>query len=180
MCTFCRFVPLIAWLVGLPAIALAQPAQSFEQAKLLLAAGDDLTVVHGSGTITRGKLSTIGSGELVVDARGGVQRWREADVREIRLRTNDSLLNGAMIGAGVGAGLGSLLYLDNECRGDPACARAVVQGAAVSAGIGALIDALIRRNRIVYQRAPTGTTWFVHPIFPGVTRRAGMRISVRF
>ena len=147
---------------------------------MLVGPGDDLTVLDGSGTVTRGKLSAIAAEELLLDVGGAVRRWRETDVREIRFRMKDSILNGVLIGAAIGAALGSLYYLDNECRGDPACAAAVAQGAAVGAGTGWLIDAIIRPSRLIYERSPSLATRFIRPTFSGPTWRVGMQRSVRF
>jgi hypothetical protein len=76
--------------------------------------------------------------ELVLAVGGDLRRWRQADIRAIRVRGKDSIVNGILIGAAVGAALGSLNYLDNDCRGDAACAAGLALGAAVCAGAGGL------------------------------------------
>lgn len=176
-----RFAMLGASLFALPGMAWGQqPAQSLEQLKVLVAPGDDLTVFHPSGATTRGKLSAITPEELVLDVGGNVRRWRQADIRAIRLRGKDSILNGILIGAAIGAALGSLNYLDNECRGDAACAVGLALGAAVCAGAGGLIDSLIRPSRLIYERAPNRATRLVKPTFAGHGWRGAVQVSVRF
>ena len=157
-----------------------EPVQSLEQARTLLAPGADLTVLDASGTVTRGKLSAIVPGELSLDVGGSVRRWTEADVRQIRHRVNDSVLNGVIIGAAIGAGLPALMYFDNECRGDPACAAAVARGAAIGALAGGIVDALIRPNRLIYQHPSIAGGRHVHLIVPALPWRAGAQLCVDF
>ena len=176
-----RFATLGASLFSLPGVAWGQqPAQSLEQLKPLVTPGDDLTVIHPSGAMTRGTLSAITPEELVLDVGGRVRRWPAADVRAVRLRVKDSILNGILIGAAIGAALGSLNYLDNECRGDAACAAGLALGAAVCAGAGGLIDSLIRPSRLIYERAPNRATRLVGPTLAGHGWRAAVQVSVRF
>ena len=172
---------LAASLLALPGVAWAQqPAQSLEQLKLLVAPGDDLTVVHPAGAITRGKLSAITPEEITLDVGGRIQRWPAADIGAVRLRVKDSILNGILIGAAIGAALGSLNYLDNDCRGDAACAAGLALGAAVCAGAGGLIDSLIRPSRTIYERAPNRAAWLVAPTFAGHGWRVAAQLSVSF
>ena len=175
-----RFVTLGASLFS-PGLAWGQqPAQSLEQLKVLVAPGDDLTVFDPPGATTRGKLSAITPEELVLDVGGDVRRWRQADIRAIQLREKDSIVNGILSGAAIGAALGSLNYLDNECRGDATCTAGLALGAAVCAGAGGLIDALIGPSRLIYERAPTGATRLVRPTFVSHEWRAAVQVSVRF
>ena len=90
------------------------------------------------------------------------------------------MVNGILIGAALGAALGSLNSLDNECRGDAACAAGLALGTAVCAGTGGLIDAFIRPTRLIYERAPAGVTWNIRPTFAPHEWRAAVQVSVRF
>ncbi len=176
-----RFAILSSSLFGLPGMASGQqPAQSFEQLKGLVAPGDDLTIFHPSGATTRGKLSAITPQELIVDVGGDVRRLGPTDIRAIRRRGTDSIVNGILIGAAIGTVLGSLNYLDNECRGDAGCAAGLALGAAVCAGAGGLVDALIRPSQLIYERAPTGATRLVRPALVSQGWRAAVQVSVRF
>jgi hypothetical protein len=157
-----------------------QPARSLEQLQVLVAPGDDLTVVHRTGITTRGQLSAVGPEEVVLDVGGNLRRWREPDIRAIWLRGNDTIVNGIVIGAAIGAALGSLNYLDNDCRGDAGCAAGLALGAAMCAGAGGLIDALIRPSRLIYAGAPTGAMRLVRPAFVSPGWRAAVGVSVRF
>jgi len=68
------------------------------------------------------------------------------------VRESDSLINGALIGAGVGvaSGLGFCTLMEpwRNCRDD---FGAMIRTGAIGAGIGIAIDALIRKK--VYQNA---------------------------
>lgn len=176
-----RFVMLSASLFTLPSTAWGQqPAQSLEQLAVRVAPGDALTVVHRSGSTMRGRLSAITPEELVLDVGGDLRRWRQADIRAIRLRGHDSILNGVLIGGAIGAGLGSLNYLDNDCRGDAACAAGLALGAAMCAAVGGLVDALIRPSRLIYERPPTASTRLLRPPLVSHGWRAAVQVSVGF
>ena len=93
------------------------------------------------------------------------------------VRQSDSLLNGALIGAGAGVASGLVLCTMMEpwrnCRDD---VGSMLTTGAIGAGIGMGIDALIRRK--IYQTA-SGTAE-VHAA-PLIGRRArGLQLSVRF
>ena len=93
------------------------------------------------------------------------------------VRQSDSLLNGALIGAGAGVGSGLLFCTRMEpwdnCRDDYG---AIFKFGAIGAGIGMGIDALIRKT--VFQSASGATEVHASPI---LSRRAkGLRLSVRF
>jgi hypothetical protein len=141
-----------------PAIALAQPpATSFADLARIVERGDTVTVVDDAQARTRGVVFAIAA-EVVLRADGVNRRWSAAGISEVRRRQPDSLWNGALIGAAIGGGLSSLNYLDNECRGDPACAQAVAIYGAIGAGVGALVDSLIRGDRSIYIR-PSTSGW---------------------
>ena len=72
------------------------------------------------------------------------------------------------------------MFLDNECRDDPACYTAL----AVYAGIGALaglgIDALIHRDVVVYT-APPPSAQRAFTVAPFVARgRSGVRSTITY
>ena len=93
------------------------------------------------------------------------------------VRQSDSLLNGALIGAG--AGVASVLFICRQmepwrvCRDD---VGTMARFGALGAGIGMGVDALIRKK--VYQSASGATEVHAAPI---LGRRAkGLRMSVSF
>jgi hypothetical protein len=111
-------------------------------------------------------------------AGGQIRRLRTTDIRRVRVRHSDSVLNGALIGAGAAVGSGLFLCSLTEpwenCRDD---VGPMVQVGAIGAGIGIAVDALIRGRTTIYE-APGSTRLHAAPI---VARQAvGLRVSVRF
>ena len=95
----------------------------------------------------------------------------------VAVRENDSLINGALIGAGAAVASGLFLCTRMEpwrnCRDDYG---AMVKIGAIGAGIGMGIDALIRKK--VHQSASGETEVHATPL---IGRRAkGLRLSVTF
>jgi hypothetical protein len=95
----------------------------------------------------------------------------------VAVRESDSLLNGALIGAGTG--IASVLFICRQMEPWRVCLDDVgtmAKFGALGAGIGMGVDALIRKK--VYQSASGGTE--VHAA-PFIGRRAkGLRLSVTF
>ena len=95
----------------------------------------------------------------------------------VTVRESDSLINGALIGAGAGVASGlvfcTLMEPWENCNDD---FGSMMKVGAIGAGIGMGIDALIRKK--VYQTASGETEVHAAPI---IGRRAkGLRLSVRF
>ena len=98
------------------------------------------------------------SGDIVTTTAGDdVRRLRTTDVVRVRVRHSDSLLNGALIGAGAAVASGLFLCRLTEpwenCRDD---AGPMFRIGALGAGVGIGIDALIRGRRTIYE-APQGS-----------------------
>ena len=105
--------------------------------------------------------------QLALEAQNGVR---------IDRRRNDSVLNGAIIGAAAGVGTGIALCLAMEpwetCNNPGPLARFGALGAAI--GIG--VDALIRPRETIFM--PPGTHVSVAPVVGRATK--GLRVAVRF
>lgn len=94
------------------------------------------------------------------------------------IRKSDSLINGALIGAGVAVASGLFICTRMEpwevCRGN---VGSILKLGAVGAGIGAGVDALIRGRATIYQ-SENGTTLHATPL---IGRDAnGIRLAVTF
>jgi hypothetical protein len=92
---------------------------------------------------------------------------------------SDSLINGALIGAGVAVASGLFVCTRMEpwrvCRDD---VGPMLKLGAIGAGIGAGIDALLMRRHVTSDDNPNGTTLHAAPI---ISRDAkGVRLSVGF
>jgi hypothetical protein len=107
----------------------------------------------------------------VTTGPAGVER------RPVRLRLSDSLLNGALIGAGAGVASGLLLCRATEpwenCRDD--VGPMLIFGA-LGAGIGTGIDALLRREQTM---PPGGRSGLVVRSLAG-RRLRGLQLVLRF
>jgi len=176
-------IPIVVLAVALagPASALAQlPTSTLDQLSLIVREGDLVSVRDRTGTSIRGRIMDVRTDRLIIDAGGIPRSWSADELREIRRRTHDSVLNGAIIGAVIGGGLTSSIYLDNECRGDPVCAKAVIVYAVIGAAAGAGIDALIRANPLIYRRSVSRVSWSVAPTFSVDHRGAGIQLSMGY
>jgi hypothetical protein len=159
----------------------AQPvAPSLAELNGLGQVKSNVTVTDTNGREFRGRIADASESLLSLRIGSEIRRFDKAEVRSVRVRTEDSLANGALIGAAVAGGLTSLQFLDNECRDDPACYEALT----VYAGIGALaglgIDALIHGNVVVYT-APAPGAHHMLTVAPMVARgRKGVRLTIAF
>ena len=160
--------------------ASAQPntAQRFEQLQVLVATGDTVKVIDRDGYRMAGRIADISNSRLILDVNGAKRTLTESDVREVRRRSGDSLVNGAWWGLGVGGGIGAAAYAA-YCVTAPCSASdvwIVPVYAALGTGIAVGFDALIRRERALY-RAPGTLAMSVTPI---VGRRTGVGVSFAF
>jgi hypothetical protein len=94
------------------------------------------------------------------------------------VRKSDSVLNGALIGAGAAVGTGLYICTRMEpwevCTGNPG---SIVRLGLIGAGIGAAVDALIRRRVTIYE-TPDGASLHAAPIISRDTK--GVRLSLTF
>lgn len=120
------------------------------------------------------------SGDIVTTTTGNeTRRLRTADVMRVKVRQRDSVLNGALIGAGAAVASGllfcSLMESWENCRDDVGPMLAI---GAIGAGAGIGIDALIRGRRTIYEAAGPSTQLQVAPIIARHAR--GLQVSLRF
>ena len=112
----------------------------------------------------------------VVSTSSGV--FRTTEIMQVRARHFDSVVNGAVLGAGVMIGTG--LFMCRLMEPWDVCNNpgSIAQTGALGAGIGIGVDALIRGRRTIYT-ARTGTAHLqVIPLLG--TRSHGVRVSVSF
>jgi hypothetical protein len=159
--------------------AIAQEARSFVQLQVLVRPTDTVTVTERGGAQTRGRIVAVTDSSLQLAVTGAVREFAEVDVLEIRQRRPDSLANGAKYGVlagGTFGALGAALVL-RDCVG---CAFAVAGlYAALGAGIGVGIDALIVRERTIFTINRTSSTRInVSPLVS--SRDRGLLVSISF
>ena len=179
--TICGVVFLLMCAGG-TRVEAQEVASSFDQLTVLVAPGDEITVVDVSGRKTKGVIGKVSRDELILVNSAGPRRLGEVDVATISQRRDDSLMNGAIIGAVAGTAYfatAAALLRDSD-GGEVIISTAIVWGV-LSAGIGAAagvgIDALISRRHVIYQK-PGRSKVSVSPVF-GRGRRGGA-VTVTF
>lgn len=158
-------------------------ASSFEQLLVLVKPGDKITVVDVTGREATARIGKLSRDTLTLTTPAGPRDLGEAEVSEIRRRRDDSLKNGAIIGAVAAAAyfLTMAAVLRDADGGDVIIGRAVAGGvlfAGMGAAAGVGIDAMITRKQVIYRKSSRETTVRVSPLF-GCRRRGGA-ITVTF
>lgn len=151
-------------LLMLPAQSLAQTVLTFDHLADRLNAGDRVRIVDTAGREHAGAVAALGP-EVIALARGGgaTERFARADVREVWTRRHDPVRNGALIGFGsIAVSYCALAVSWGNAR---QCGLPAIFLGGVGAGIGALVDAAISRQGVVF-RAEAPVTWHLRPV-PG-------------
>ena len=158
-------------------------AASFEQLGVLVKPGDKITVVDVTGRKAEGRIGKLSRDILTLATPAGPRELGEVEVAEIRQRRDDSLKNGAIIGAVAGtAYFVTMAALLSDSDGGDVIISTAVTGGVLFAGLGAAagvgIDALITRKQVIYRKSSRETKVSVSPLF-GHGRR-GAAVSVKF
>ncbi|AMY08711.1 hypothetical protein LuPra_01915 [Luteitalea pratensis] len=133
-----------------PAATSAQPVATSLQQLQSLGSDRTVTLTDASGRTFRGTIADVSEAWLCMQIGREWRCFEATDVDSVQARKEDSLANGALIGAAVGSGLTSLIFLDNECRDDPSCYAAVALYGGIGAAAGLIVDAFIHRSLVVY------------------------------
>jgi hypothetical protein len=158
-------------------------ASSFDQLSVLVKPGDNITVVDTAGKKTDGRIGTLSRERLMLVTPAGPRELSEADVAMIRQRRDDSLRNGAIIGAAAGtAYYVTLMAIFSRISdgGDMIVSSAVIGGvlfAGLGAAAGVGIDALITRRQVIYRSAPGQKRVSVSPVFGHGKRGAAVTLT---
>jgi hypothetical protein len=155
-------------------------AQEDERIRGSVKDGQRVVVIDDQGRELAGKIDRVGADSLRLLVRDQPTDVRLADIVRID-RPPDTLANGAGIGFGVGAVLGLTALALEDARAcdpgvwfdcsDPSIASYVLVplvtgGLGTAIGVG--IDALVRRDRTIYQRGRTVRTTVVPAIGHGM------------
>lgn len=173
---------LLVWRVGALAAAVTmgggsavsakEPARTMADLEARLTPGTKIDVVDRQGRIVRGEFARADDeGVLVISyGSGEARRVPAPDVLSVT-RPGDSVLNGALIGAGFGAL--PVIGLEGNLA-----SREAVTIVGTYAAIGALIDFAFKGRTVVY-RPPAGrVSWSVTP--HPVPRGAGVQVALKF
>jgi hypothetical protein len=154
-------------------------ASSFEQLAVLVKPGDKITIVDRAGTEANGRVAGLSGDTLTLAMPAGPRYLGEVDVAEIRQRRDDSLKNGAIIGAVAGtAYYVSMAVLLSDSDGGDVIIGTALAGGVLFAGMGAAaglgIDALITHKRVIYRRSGRETRIRISPLIGGGWRGAAV------
>jgi hypothetical protein len=142
-------VSFLAVVLLAPSRGSAQVLQAFEDLALRVNLDDQLQVEDQSGVKATGRLTHLTRDEFTIQTDAGEKRFTGEDVRDVAVRGH-SLRKGALIGAGVFVVLNAVAAASH---GDAGGVPGVLGAAAVGAGDGLAMGALISQMRTVY-RAP--------------------------
>jgi hypothetical protein len=162
-----------------------QEAKTFEQLQMLVRPNDTVTVRDAAGATLRGRIADLSATSLRLVDKNPLRTFALADVVEVRVRRQDSLANGAKIGAGVGAALATISIIalcaaddDSGCSGW--IVLAVGPYAAMGAGMGVAVDAMRVRERTVFRAAPAGSVAHrvqIAPVLGGGRKGVALRLT---
>jgi hypothetical protein len=146
---------MLALLLILLAPALAQPSSppaAVSPLASVLTPGMTVWVTDTTGREQRMRVVDVTATELVSTVDGATRRFAVADVRRVTTRISDSPIEGALIGAAAAVASGLTLCRATEpwrnCIDD---VGPMARIGAVGAGIGIVVDALIRGRQTVYE-----------------------------
>jgi hypothetical protein len=176
------FVLAITVVVFCSAAANAQGiANSLQELRLLVRAGDTVRVTDSTGRIRTAKIGELTPQALVLGDGANRVSLDEKDITTITQRRSDPLGNGALWGMGIGGGLVGLAFAATGDGGEGAgvVVGATIAWAAIGAGLGVGIDALIRRHMVVFERpGDAGPRVRVSPLVS--PQAAGARVALTF
>jgi hypothetical protein len=159
--------------------AAAQPPAAVSAAvEAALIPGTTVWITDFDGMESKARILSLADDVVTITAGDRTRSLRTRDVARVKVRRSDSLLNGALIGAGAAVASGLLLCRLTEpwenCRDD---IGPMFRIGVVGTGIGIGIDALIRGRKTIYE-APGAPTLHVAPLIG--RRAAGMQLSFTF
>ena len=175
---------LLLLCMGAAGVEAQTVASSFDELGVFVKPGDKISVVDVSGKRVNGRVGKLSRDALTLMTESGARHLLESDVALVRQRRDDSLWNGAVIGAAAGGGYFATLMIifHNYSDGGDVIVPTMIAGGAMIVGMGAAagvgLDALIRRSHVIYRKNGSGTKVSVAPLF-GSGRR-GAAVSVRF
>jgi hypothetical protein len=160
--------------------AAAAPAQTPQRdVGTALRPGTTVWITDSSGREDKARVVDLSGDIVTISARDDARRLRTSDIVRVQVRESDSLINGALIGAGAAVASGLFVCTRMEpwrnCRDD---VGPMFRIGALGAGIGIGIDALIRGRSTIYEVSPGRTMLYAAPIF--ARRTGGVQLSLTF
>jgi hypothetical protein len=177
ICVNC--IALVILLASTGLVSAQTPRADERNLEATLLAGMTVWITDARGREEKTRIVGLSNDIVTVTAGDDTRRLRTTEIMRVRARHSDSLINGAVIGAGVAVASGLFLCTRTEpwrnCRDD---AGPMVRIGALGTGAGIAIDALIRGRRTIYEAPPGSPRLSAAPI---VSRDArGLQVSLRF
>jgi hypothetical protein len=145
----------------------------------LLNPGMTVWITDSNGQERKTRIISVADDIVTTTGDGTVRRLQTADISRIRAPHFDSVLNGALIGAGAAVASGLLFCRSMEpwenCRDD---VGAMFLIGATGAGIGIGIDALFRGRQTIYEAPKASARVRAVPMIG--RRAAGFNLSFSF
>ena len=145
----------------------------------VLTPGMTVWITDSDGQEAKMRIVSVSGGIVTTSAGAEVRRLRSADITRVRARHSDPVINGALIGAGAAVASGLLLCRTMEpwenCRDD---VGPMARIGALGAGIGIVVDVLIRGRRTIYETSPGTPRVQAAPIVARHVR--GVQVSISF
>ena len=159
--------------------ASAQTPRETRGLETTLIPGTTVWITDSGGREDKAQVVEVSGDVVTAAAADEIRRFRMTDIRRVTVRKSDSVLNGALIGAGVGVASGLFLCRLSEpwenCRDD---VGPMLRIGALGAGIGIGIDALIRGRRTIYDSADGSIRLHAAPII--ARHKKGLQVSLSF
>jgi hypothetical protein len=174
-----RFALAIASSICSVSTLSAQPQTAEPRLETVLLPGMTAWITDSVGHEEKMRITRVSADVVTTTGGDRVRELSAADVTRVRVRRPDSLINGALIGAGSAVASGLFLCHLTEpwenCRDDVGPMLRIV---AVGAAIGAGIDALIRGRKTIYQAGRPAARIQAAPVLG--RRAAGVQVSLTF
>jgi hypothetical protein len=173
-----RIARITLWLLASTALPATAQSVRGTDVESVLVPGDTVWITDATGREEKTSVVGVSAGIVTTSDNGATRRLRVTEIARIRARRSDSLVNGAIIGAGAAVATGLFLCQLTEpwanCRDD---VGPMLRIGALGAGIGIGIDALIRGRRTLYE-SEDGLTLYAAPI--AARRTGGVQVALRF
>jgi hypothetical protein len=149
----------------------AGPVQTsfFEDLALRVNLGDQLRIEDRSGIVTTGRLTRLTTDQVTVQGHAGEKHFTREAIRLVAVRQR-LLRTAVLIGAGAGAVAGAVAACTGTNREE--CVDAPIMSAALGAGLGLAVGALMHKTTTVYPEVEKRAS-----ILPTISRDAlGLRV----
>jgi hypothetical protein len=171
-------LPILFSVTANSAVLAQTPAGATSNLEGTLTPGTTAWITDSTGREAKTRIVSLSDDIVTIAEANDIRHLRKAEVTRVRVRDSDSLVYGALSGAGAGVASGLFLCRLTEpwenCRDD---VGPMIRFGAIGAGIGIGIDALIRGRKTIYDN-PGATRLHATPIVG--RRAAGLQVSLTF